>query len=143
MCNFVKLILTITQLTLEHINFLQKKQYDFGNVFYYPTYVVGEINGILIVDTAAASQILSDIAAFYQDNKFVYIANREMSHDVDLTVYKLINPKKMIGIAIVAKSGTAKNQIEQEQKRYDGSFGYFKNMHSAISWAQLLMSQSV
>ncbi len=126
---------------MEHSNFLEKKRYHFGSVFYYPAYVIGEINRNLLLDTVAASLILSDITAFYQNKKFVYIANREMGHDVDLQVYKLINPKLMIGIAIVA-SDVVKHQIAQEQKRYDGSFGYFKNMDSAISWAQMLMTQS-
>lgn len=124
---------------MEHENYLDKKQYDFGTVFYYPQLIIGKINENHLVDTATATRILSDIDAYYQEKKFVYISNREISHDVDLSVYKLVNPKKMIGIAIVSKEKSKQPQIAEEQKLYSGSFGFFKNMASAVSWAIMLV----
>jgi hypothetical protein len=126
---------------LNHENYLDKKQYDFGTIFYYSRYVVSKINLEYLVDTPTAARILSDIDRFYQNQKFVYISNREIDHNVDLSVYKLVNPKKLIGIAIVCKERSKIKQVAAEQKLYDGSFGFFKNMSSAIAWAQLLVEE--
>lgn len=126
---------------MNHENYLDKKQYDFGTIFYYSCYVVSKINLEYLVDTPTAARILSDIDRFYQNQKFVYISNREIDHNVDLSVYKLVNPKKLIGIAIVCKERSKIKHVAAEQKLYDGSFGFFKNMSSAIAWAQLLVEE--
>jgi hypothetical protein len=47
------------------------------------------------VNTEVAKSILSTIKAHFGKKKQSrYISNRELSHDVDLSVYKLIDPKK-------------------------------------------------
>jgi hypothetical protein len=126
---------------LNHENYLHKTQYDFGIIFYYPGFVVGKINANQLVDTTIAALIIRDMHAFYKQDKFVYISNREIGHEVDLSVYKLVDAKKMIGIAIVSGEKNALSQVTAEQKLYNGSFGYFKTMSSAISWAQMLIKE--
>lgn len=126
---------------MNHENYLDKKQYDFGTIFYYPNFVVGKINLEYLVDTATAARILKDIDRFYHNQKVVYISNREIDHSVDLSIYKLVNPKKLIGIAIVSKERSKAAQAAEEQKLYNGSFGFFKTMSSAIAWAQLLVEE--
>lgn len=110
-------------------------------MYYYTTFVLGKINPDHIVTTTVAKTILKDINAYYDNKKVVLISNREINHRMDLSIYKLVNPKKIIGIAIVSKEQNSVAQAIKEQKLYHGSFGLFKNMSSAIAWAQLLVAQ--
>ncbi|MDP5101431.1 MAG: thymidylate synthase [Nonlabens sp.] len=126
---------------MNHENYLHKTQYDFGIIYYYHGFVVGKMNAGQLVDTTIASLIIRDMQEYYKQKKFVYISNREIAHHVDLSVYKLVDAKKMIGIAIVSQEESALSQVSAEQKLYNGSFGYFKTMASAISWAQMLVEQ--
>ncbi len=122
---------------MEFSNHIKEFVYPFGKVYCYENYVIGNINeSIKKVDTAIAKKILEDIHNYYSGKKIVYISNRSFSHDIDPSVYKLVNPKKLIGIAIVGKGQKQRDQASSEQPLYSGSFGFFENMDSAISWAQ-------
>lgn len=114
--------------------------YPFGILQCYEHYVIGTLNVDAVVNTAVASTILNDINDFYGRHSIVYISNREFGHEVDMSVYKLVNAKRMIGIAIVSENPGQLTQAAQEQKLYSGSFGFFKDLKSAIAWANLLTS---
>ncbi|AZQ43453.1 thymidylate synthase [Nonlabens ponticola] len=112
-------------------------EYHFGKVEYYDHYVIGRVNQDHTVDTAVAKAILTDLNSHYGKEPFVYISNRAFHHDVDISVYKLVNPRRIIGIAIITPN---RHEIipkaSQEQAAYEGSFGIFPNEESAVSWAQ-------
>ena len=80
--------------------------------------------------------MFEDIHEYYRGKKVVYISNRPIFRDIDSSIYKLINPKKLIGIAIVGKGQKLREQASIEQSMYSGSFSFFENMNSAISWAK-------
>ncbi|GAL00159.1 hypothetical protein JCM19314_413 [Nonlabens ulvanivorans] len=50
-------------------------------------------------------------------------------------MYKLVNPKKLVGIAIVSPHENEIERAVEEQQLYSGSFSLFKNVESAIAWA--------
>jgi len=109
--------------------------YNFGKMYCYDNYVVSQLHTDIIVDNEIATSILNDINEFYGKNKIVFISNREFGHAVDPKVYKLVNPKTIVGIAIIGISKEQKIQAANEQSLYSGSFGYFNNVESAVEWA--------
>lgn len=110
-------------------------QYEFGNLYCADNYVVGVINDGITVGTQVAKTLLNDLNNYFLSQPFIYIANRAFSHDIDLSVYKLVNPKKLVGIAIVSPFEGEIERAVKEQSLYSGSFGLFKNVDSAIAWA--------
>lgn len=89
-----------------------------------------------VISTDIAKIILKDVHDFYGSNGVVYISNRNISFKIDPGNYKLVNAKKLIGIAIVGYGEEVRNQAFMEQSLYPGSFGFFDNLESAVSWAQ-------
>jgi hypothetical protein len=119
------------------MDLVKTEDFHFGKLEYFSCYVIGTINHNTMVNTEVAKSILNAIKAHFGKNKVVYISNRELSHDVDLSVYKLIDPKKMVGIAIVSSQREELiTSATMEQAHYKGSFGVFNTLDSAISWAQ-------
>lgn len=134
MLNLIKILLTV--LDPKHINdFVYKATYPFGEVFYFDNYVIGSVHPDEIIDRKNAMQILGDLKAFYKDRTYVFISNRTFHHDVDIKVYELVDPKKLVGIAIVSNRAQEADRAVKEQSHYPGSFGLFNNMDSAIAWA--------
>jgi hypothetical protein len=112
------------------------KEYEFGTIEYYQHYVIGRIKSEFPVDTKVAKTILIDLKQHYKKSKYVYISDREFGHKVDLSVYKLVDSKRLIAIALVS-SHREELIIDagKEQALYSGSFGVFKTVESAVSWA--------
>lgn len=122
----------------------KKFEYTFGKVYCFDSYVIGKLKIEAIVNTQMATMILNDINHHYGNHKIVYISNRQFSHDVDMSVYELVDFKKIVGIAIVGEGAALRNQAIVEQSHYKGSFGFFNTMDSALSWAHsVLGSRSV
>jgi hypothetical protein len=121
---------------LDFTDHLQKFEYTFGVMYCYDYYVVGKLNYGINVDNEIATRMLTDINRHFGKNKIVFISNREFGHQVDPKVYKLVNAKTMIGIAIVGTTQEQKIQAATEQSLYGGSFGYFNNLESAVEWAK-------
>ncbi|WP_298950152.1 thymidylate synthase [uncultured Nonlabens sp.] len=109
--------------------------YSFGKIYCYNNYVVSHLHTDVVVNNEIATSILRDLKEFYGKDKIVFISNREFGHGVDPKVYKLVNPKMIVGIAIIGTSKEQKMQAASEQSLYNGSFGYFNNVASAIEWA--------
>ena len=126
----------LIQTHLKLQGYSNKFDYDFGTVYCFENYVVGNINALTLVDTTIVKIILKDIQKFYHDSNIVYISDRQFFYEVDPSVYKLANSKKLAGIAIVGSGKKQRAQASNEQALYSGSFSFFENMDSAISWAQ-------
>ena len=119
------------------MDLVKTEDFHFGKLEYFSCYVIGTINHKTVVNTEVAKSILNAIKAHFGKNKVVYISNRELGHDVDLSVYKLIDPKKMVGIAIVSSQREELIvSATMEQAHYKGSFGVFNTLESATSWAK-------
>lgn len=120
----------------KHINHhIHKMTYPIGEIFYFENYVIGNIQPDEVLDRKNAMQILGDLKAFYKDRTYVFISNRTFHHDVDIKVYELVDPKKLVGIAIVSNRPQEADRAVKEQSHYSGSFGLFNNMDSAMAWA--------
>jgi hypothetical protein len=105
-------------------------------MFCFGTYVIGQLNLDIVVTNDIAMRMLTDINDYYKKKKIIFISNREFGHSVDPKVYQLVNSKTIIGIAIVGKSQEQKVQATTEQSLYNGPFGYFNHIDSAIEWAK-------
>ncbi|MEO9952656.1 thymidylate synthase [Nonlabens sp.] len=123
-------------------NYKNVFNYSFGKIYCYDNYVVGQLHTDVVVNNEIASKILNDINEFYGKNKIVFISNREFGHAVEPKVYKLVNPKMIVGIAIIGTSKEQKIQAANEQSLYNGSFGYFNNIESAVEWASSFISKN-
>lgn len=121
---------------LDFTNHNYKLEYPFGIIYCYDSYVIGQLNPDTVVTNEIAQRMLTDINNHYQKKKIVFISNRELGHSVDPKVYKLVDLKTTIGIAIVGKTKEQKIQATTEQSLYNGSFGFFDNMESAVEWAK-------
>ncbi len=117
-------------------NHIHKVTYPFGEVYFFENYVIGNVHEGEVVERKNAMQILGDLKAYYKDNTYVFISNRTFHHSVDITVYELVDPKKLVGIAIVSNRAQEADRAVKEQSQYSGSFGLFNNMDSAIAWAR-------
>jgi len=116
---------------------LKVEDYEFGKIEYHDCFVVGTIHAQTNVDTKIAKIILHAIKEHYGKQKMVYISNREFGHGVDLSIYKLIDAKRMVGIALVSSHKEELiSSASEEQALYSGSFGVFNTLDSAVSWAQ-------
>ncbi|PPK96273.1 hypothetical protein LY01_00089 [Nonlabens xylanidelens] len=116
--------------------------YSFGKIYCYDNYVVGQLHTDVVVNNEIATKILNDINEFYGKNKIVFISNREFGHAVEPKVYKLVDSKMIVGIAIIGTSKEQKMQAASEQSLYSGSFGYFNNVESAVEWASSFVSEN-
>lgn len=113
------------------------QKFEFGKLEYYDNYVISSILPNTNVTTSIAKTIITSVKDYFGNKKIVYISNREFGYDVDVSVYKMVNPKRMVAIAIV----TSKREeiilaAAKEQEAYKGSFGVFNSIDSAVSWAQ-------
>ncbi len=120
------------------------QEFDFGRLEFHEHYAIGKINTNRVVDTQVARTVLNALKDHFGKRRMVYISDREFGHSVDLSVYKLIDPKKMVAIAIVsARKEEVINAAGQEQAVYGGSFGVFNTLDSAVSWAQSFVEEEV
>ena len=67
------------------------------------------------------------------------ISDRKNSYKVDSAAYKFINPKKIVGIALVSSNEKVKMDAEEKQQLYDGSFGFFTTVEEAVDWAKTVI----
>ncbi|WP_194851862.1 thymidylate synthase [Nonlabens antarcticus] len=117
---------------------------EFGTLQYYRNYVIGTVNADVVVDDVTGKIIIDAVKQHFGKRPMVYISNREFGREVDLSVYKLIDPKKMIAIAIVsAHRESIIPTAGKEQAAYKGSFGVFKSLDSAVSWAESFIIEEV
>jgi hypothetical protein len=121
---------------LKTANYNTHYRYPFGDIYCYDHYVIGKISSGVFVNNEIAKRILTDINKHYGKQKFVFVSNREFENKIDLSVYKLIDAKTMVGIAVVGTTNEQKVQAASEQSIYSGSFSYFNNLESAIAWAE-------
>lgn len=121
---------------------LYRFDYAFGSMHCFKNYVISQLNLDTAVTNDVALRMITDVNNYYKKGKIVFISNREFGHFVDPKVYKLVNSSTIIGIAIVGKSQEQKNQAATEQSLYNGSFGYFNHIDSAVEWAKSFTQDS-
>ncbi|KQC32063.1 hypothetical protein AAU57_01030 [Nonlabens sp. YIK11] len=121
---------------------VEVKKFDFGQMEFHDNYVISTILPNTMVTTSIAKTILTSIKDHFGSKKMVYISNREFGHEVDLSVYKMVNPKKMVAIAMVSSQREELvRSVGKEQEVYSGSFGVFNSIDSAVSWAKSFLEE--
>jgi hypothetical protein len=91
------------------------------------------------ITSFAAKEILSFAADHYGNRPYVFIASRDFASPISPDAYKTINPKIMVGLAIVSESEAVKQEAYNEQELYGGSFSYFKTVEEAKDWAKTVI----
>ncbi len=119
------------------MNPVKLEEHDFGTLEYHSRFVIGTIKPDFFVTNEVAKRLLNATKLHFGKNKFVYISNREFGHNVDVSVYKHVDPKRMVGIALVSSDREQLvSSAGPEQASYSGSFGVFNTLESAMSWAR-------
>ena len=119
----------------------QKYNTPHGVMECYESYLVFHLSS-KGVSVKAAKEILDYAGKHYGDRKYVFISNRSFASAIDPKAYKAINPKYMVGLAIVSESEAVKQEAYNEQALYDGSFCYFKTVAEAVNWAETVIKRN-
>ncbi|MGJ8666972.1 MAG: thymidylate synthase [Patiriisocius sp.] len=91
------------------------------------------------ITTDLAKEILGFADNHYKKRPYVFISNRAFSSNVDPNVYKEINTKVLVGIAIVSEDQEVRKETMREQQLFEGSFSFFKTVEDAIDWAKTVV----
>jgi hypothetical protein len=94
------------------------------------------------ISGSAAKEILSYANNHYGKRKYVFISNRNFASPIEPEAYKAINPKYMVGLAIVSESDAVKKEAYNEQELYSGSFSFFSTVKEAINWANTVVKKA-
>ncbi|XCF05269.1 hypothetical protein ABI125_11095 [Tamlana crocina] len=114
-----------------------------GRFDIYENLLIVEINEGKSVEMSS-SEILEDIADTYFSNKmFVYITIRKNSYSVNPSVYKKTSLiENLAGIAVVANTPLAFNNVKIEKLFSSTPFESFKTIESAVNWGHSLLNQN-
>ncbi|SRX54213.1 hypothetical protein [Aequorivita sp. CIP111184] len=120
-----------------------KKTYNtpHGPMDCYENYLVFHLSSDGITGEAA-KEILSFAGAHYKNKKYVFIASRKFASPISPAAYRAINPKYMVGLAIVSGSDVVKEEAYNEQGLFKGAFSYFKTIAEAEDWANTVVRKS-
>jgi hypothetical protein len=120
-----------------------KKSYDtpHGLMECYENYLVFHLTSDGVTGEAS-KEILSFAMKHYVNRKYVFIASRKFASPISPSAYKAINPKYMVGLAIVSESDAVKKEAYNEQGLFNGAFSYFKTIAEAEDWANTVVRKS-
>ncbi len=104
----------------------------------FPNYALFTVHSE-IISREAAKEVIKCTYDHYKNRKYVLISNRKKSYQVDSSAYKFINPKKIVGIALVSDDDNVKNDAMEKQLLYNGAFGFFATVEDAIDWAHTVV----
>lgn len=91
------------------------------------------------ISEESAVTIMSYAYKHYKDRPFVFISNRKFASNIDPKAYNAIDPKRMVGLAIVSEEEAVKKEATNEQELFEGSFSYFKTVQEAKDWADTVI----
>lgn len=90
----------------------------------------------------SAKEIMKFAYDHYKKRPFVFISSRKFVSNVDPEAYDAIDPKLMVGIAIVSEDTAVRNEAVEEQSFYKGSFSFFQTEEEAADWANTVVRQA-
>jgi len=112
-----------------------------GNLECYTMCAISRI-AVDVVTKEGAKELIQTANKHFRNKPFVLISDRKNSFNVDSSAYKFINPKKIVGIALVSLNEKVKNDAFEKQKLYDGAFGFFTNIEDAVDWAKTVVPEN-
>jgi len=89
----------------------------------------------------SAKEIMKYAYDHYDGKKFVFISSREFASNIEPKAYRAINPKYMVGLAIVSEIDAVKEEAVKEQQLFEGSFSFFKTEEEAANWADTVVKK--
>ncbi|MCT8338862.1 hypothetical protein MG296_02250 [Flavobacteriaceae bacterium TK19130] len=120
-----------------------EKKYDtpYGILECYDCYAVFHLTST-DVSVELAEHVLGISNAHYKGRQYVFISEREFASNVDPEAYKYVNPKQMIGHAIVSESEDVRDEAVTEMDLYKGAVSFFSSVEEAANWAQTVVKPS-
>ncbi|MBT0607583.1 hypothetical protein [Aequorivita echinoideorum] len=104
----------------------------------YPNYCIARVS-VPLVTKEGAKELLQCSYKHFGNKRYVLISDRKDIYKVDSQAYKFVNPRKIVGIALVSENEKVKSDALEKQKLFDGAFGFFENMEDAIDWAKTVV----
>ena len=102
----------------------------------YTRYVILTIYEEVELNLSKALVIRQKLSEEFKDNDFLMISNRKFKHIVTEEVYKKGQLANMKGLAIVSDSEKEREKALYEQKMFNKSFAFFRELDDAKSWAE-------
>lgn len=116
----------------------QKYETPYGDLQCYECYVVFHLK-TTEVTVELAKHVLRLSNDHYKGRKYVFISEREFASNVDPEAYKFVNPRQMIGHAIVSKDADVKAEAVSEMELFKGAVSFFPSVKEAASWAETVV----
>ncbi len=91
------------------------------------------------INRQSAKEIMRYAYNHYKKRRFVFISSRQFVSNVDPEAYETIDPRLMVGIAIVSEDYAVRNEAVEEQNFYKGSFSFFQTEDEAADWANTVV----
>lgn len=117
----------------------QSVDLKFTHLKFYEHFVVSEPREGVVVKEKQLQELSKACLDFYNDRKFVYIANRERDYSISPVIYlKLKEAKNLLGIAVVTNKVSAIKSAYFEKTFSKVPFEVFLDMAEAKVWAMNL-----
>ncbi|WP_203295545.1 hypothetical protein [Luteirhabdus pelagi] len=116
----------------------QKYATPYGDLECYECYVVFHLK-TTEVTVELAKHVLGLSNDHYKGRKYVFISEREFASNVDPEAYKFVNPRQMIGHAIVSEDANVKAEAVSEMELFKGTVSFFPSVKEAANWAETVV----
>ena len=93
------------------------------------------------ITAESAKKIMGYAYTHYEKRPFVFISNRKFASNIHPEAYDAINPKLIIGLAIVSEDEAVKEEATNEMDLFEGSFSFFATLEAAIGWADTVVRE--
>ncbi len=117
---------------------IEQRITPYGILDFHKKFVVFNLTCDLL-DKEIAKELLEITDAFYGQKQYVFISYRSFLTNIDPEAYSVINPKKLVGVAIVSDLEIVKHLSISEQRSYNGSFSFFQTIEDAMIWAETVV----
>ncbi|OAB75985.1 hypothetical protein [Cochleicola gelatinilyticus] len=94
------------------------------------------------VNESLGEYIFDILNLHYNEAPYVFISKRDFVSKVDPNAYRFINPKHMVGLAIVSQEEQVRELAFAEMDLFSGAFSFFKTIEEAVDWASTVIRSS-
>lgn len=109
---------------------------SFTKLEFYDYFVISTVKEDVLLEQDQVSQLRAICNDHFQENSFVYIANRKHNYNVNPTIYiNLIQKETLKGIAVISKDIDRLQTANFEKNFSPVPFELFQNKEEAIVWA--------
>lgn len=124
-------------------NFITSIELEDTGLNFYKGYVISMVKEDVIFGDNQVRQILNVCNEVYDDEPYVYIANRKKAYNVNPTIYrKLENIENLAGIGIVNRDFLGLRTAQFEKSFSEIPFEIFTNLEDAINWSKELIKKN-